>query len=310
VVYAADPKDDWTLPETWKKANPNYNVTVPHDYLERECKRAQTVPAYQNTFKRLHLNLWTAQATRWMDMGLWDANGGATDLRLLRRRPCYGGLDLASSNDLAAFALVFPPLEPGGPYDILCRFFLPEDDLVERGKRDGVPYMLWAERGFIKLNPGSVIRQSFIKAEIEKLGLQFAIQEIAYDRWGAIFMADDLEESGFTLFQFGQGFAAYASPVREFGRLLGERRLRTRGHPVLRWMADNVMMDQDPSGNLRPNKAKSQQKIDGITATVMGLDRALRHDHNAPSTLGDDRGVAQAQGVAPVKPEQLKGWVL
>lgn len=308
VIYAAAEGDDWTSPVTWRKANPSYKVTVPHEYLARECAAAQRRPAYQNTFKRLHLNLWTSQTTRWMDMGEWDSNAGGATERQLRGRPCYGGLDLASSNDLAAFVLCFPPLEPEGPYQLICRFFLPEDDLEDRARRDRAPYMLWAQRGLIKLTPGNRIKQQHIYKEIVACGLQFGIQEIAYDRWGAIFAADDLEDSGFTMWQFGQGFAAFASPTREWDRLMGERRLLHGGHPVLRWMADNVMVDQDPQGNLRPNKSKSRNKIDGVVAGIMALDRASRHVSGRPASLGEDSPPPRRIAAGGEAPPQLRGW--
>jgi phage terminase large subunit-like protein len=310
VVYGTTPEDDWTDRKVWARVNPSLNATIKEETLAREVAAALRRPAYANTVKRLHLNLWTSQTTAWINMVEWAANAGRFSEKDLRGRPCYGALDLASSNDLAAFLLCFPPLVKDEPYHFVCRFWLPEEDLAERSHRDRAAYMLWAERGLISLTPGNRIKQSFIEAEIARCALQFDIQEIAYDRWGAIFAADNLEEAGFDMVQFGQGFAAFASPTKEWDALIGDRRLLHGNHPVLSWMAGNVMVDQDAYGNLRPNKKASKSKIDGIVAGIMALDRAVRHLAHRPASLGDapvSRTASVAAGPAR-RPAQLQGW--
>jgi phage terminase large subunit-like protein len=235
----------------------------------------------------LHLNQWTSQAHRWLDMRRWGSSAGLVNEDSLSRQSCYGGLDLASTEDVAAFCLVFPPRDPdAGAYRVLSRFWVPEENLEDRGHRHRVPYRSWVDRGFIKATPGDVIDYDTIAADIAELGRTYRIEEIAFDRWGATQIVQGLQKAGFVVVPFGQGYASFAGPTKEFNRLVVDERLHHGNHPVLTWMADNVVVDQDAAGNLKPNKAKSRQKIDGIVATIMGLDRATRHEENRPQLLG------------------------
>lgn len=274
VIYAADETDDWTDPQTWAKANPSLGETVKPDYLERECKRAQETPAYENTFRRLHLNQWTQQETRWLPIAAWDACSGVVDREELRGQDCYGGLDLASTTDIAAFVLVFPMSD--GAYAALPHFWIPADNMPERVRRDRVPYDVWVRQGYVTATPGNVIDYGYIKRHIAELGEQYFIRDVGFDRWGAAQLTQDLQESGVVVVPIGQGFASMSAPTKELLTVVLSGRLRHGGNPVLRWMADNMVVRQDPAGNLKPDKAKSTEKIDGMVALIMALDRATR----------------------------------
>ena len=277
VIFGADEKDDWMDPKTWRKANPSLGDTVQEEYYAAECARARQVPAYQNTFRRLLLNQWTAQESRWLDLTAWDETAGIVDEAALAGRECYAGLDLASTTDIAALVLVFPPADPAGDYQVACRFWIPAENMRERERRDRVPYSAWSRDGFVKATPGNVIDYGAIEAEITDLGKRFDVREIAFDRWGAAQISQNLTAAGFTMVPFGQGFASMSAPTKELLKLVLSKRMRHGGNPVLRWMADNLTVRQDPAGNVKPDKGKSRQKIDGMVALVMGLDRAIRH---------------------------------
>jgi len=290
AIYAADEQDDWTQEATWRKANPGYGVTVKPDYLAEEAKRAMASPSYQNTFRRLHLNQWTQQDVRWLDMRAWEACGGAVNAEALRGRPCYGGLDLASTTDLAALALVFPPMVEGEAYQVLMRFWTPQSSLLERARRDRAPYNAWARDGFLTATPGDVIDYGRIRADVEALAQVYQVREVAFDRWGAVQMSQELMAAGMTMVQFGQGFASMSGPSKDLERLVLQGKLAHGGHPVLRWNADNVTATTDPAGNIKPNKAKSTGRIDGVVALIMALDRALRGGGVKPSIYAE-RGI-------------------
>lgn len=291
-IRAADPEDDWLDEEVWAKANPSLGVTVKLDYLRNEARRAQLTPAYQNTFRRLHLNQWTQQSTRWLPLEAWDACGEPFDPRLLEGAPCYGGLDLASSSDIASFVLCFPS-EPGEEehYAWLPFFWIPEENMVERARKDRVPYDAWVRDGLITATEGNVIDYGYIVRDIEALGERFNIREIAFDRWGAFQVSQALEGAGFTMVGFGQGFASMAGPTKELLRIVLDGKLSHGGHPVLRWMADNMVVSTDAAGNVKPNKAKSREKIDGIVAGIMALDRAMRH--REAGSVYEERGILE-----------------
>ncbi|MBK8799617.1 MAG: terminase large subunit [Anaerolineales bacterium] len=279
AIWAADKDDDWTSPETWRKANPNYGVSVREDFLQQECAVAMASPAYQNTFRRLYLNQWTQQESRWLDMARWDACNQA--LPDLAGRACYGGLDLASTTDIAAFVLAFPPVEDGEPLWLLPSFWIPEDNMRERSLRDRVPYDGWVRDGLVMATPGNVIDYGAIEAHINALREIYDIREVAYDRWGATQISQNLTGEGLTMVQMGQGYASMTAPTKELGRLVLSGKLAHGGNPVLRWMADNVTVEQDAAGNIKPSKSKSREKIDGIVAGTMALARATLHDPEA-----------------------------
>ena len=291
-IKAADPEEDWLDEEVWARANPNLGVTVKMDYLQNEARKAKQVPAYQNTFRRLHLNQWTQQETRWLPVDDWDACAMPVNETLLEGAPCYGGLDLASSSDIGSFVLCFPP-EPGEEerYAWLPFFWIPEENMIERARKDRVPYDAWVRQGLITATEGNVIDYGYIIRDIEGLGERYNIREIAFDRWGAFQVSQQLEGSGFTMVGFGQGFVSMAGPTKELLRLVLDRRLAHGGHPVLRWMADNMVVSTDAAGNVKPNKAKSREKIDGIVAGIMGLDRAIRH--LAAGSVYEERGLLE-----------------
>ncbi|MFH1739831.1 MAG: terminase TerL endonuclease subunit, partial [bacterium] len=197
-------------------------------------------------------------------------------------------LDLASTTDIAALVLVLP--DGDGYYEVLPFFWVPEDTVDVRTVRDRVPSRLWADQGFLEVTPGHVLDYRFIRKRINELGDEFNIREIAFDRWGATEIIQYLEDDGFTVAQFGQGFKDMANPTRELLKLTLGKKLRHGGHPVLRWMADNVTVKQDPAGNVKPDKSKSTEKIDGVVALIMGLDRALRSEGGS---VYDERGLLE-----------------
>lgn len=289
---APAPVVDWTDEDQWARANPNLGVSVKLDYLRNEARRALHVPAYQNTFKRLHLNIWTEQDTRWLPMDKWRACERPFDPGVFHGAACFGGLDLASTSDLASLVLVFPA-EPGEPesYALIPFFWIPGDNVTDRARRDRVPYDAWIRDGLITATAGDVIDYDYIIRDIEALGELYDIREIAFDRWGAFQVSQRLEAVGFTLVGFGQGFASMANPTSELMRLTLAGTLWHNGHKVLDWMAANMVVSSDAAGNVKPNKAKSREKIDGIVASIMGLDRAIRHRGIDGKSVYDTRGI-------------------
>ena len=291
VIYGAAEQDDWTDPKVWKKANPSLGITVGIDKVKAACESAKETPSEENVFRQLRLNQWVKQSVRWMPMDKWDACAFPVREEDLEGRICYGGLDLSSTTDITAFVLVFPPLDDQDKYCILPYFWLPEETLPLRVKRDHVIYDIWAKQGFIQTTEGNVIHYGYIEKFIEKLGERFNIQEIAFDRWGAVQMVQNLEGMGFTVVPFGQGFKDMSPPTKELMKLTLEQRIAHGGHPVLRWMMDNIYIRRDPAGNIKADKEKSTEKIDGAIATIMGLDRAIRCGNHVQESVYDSRGL-------------------
>lgn len=291
VIFGADDTEDWTNPKVWKKCNPSLGETIGMDKVKTACESAKQNPGEENSFRQLRLNQWVKQAVRWMPMDKWDKCAFAVNEEQLQGRVCYGGLDLSSTTDITAFVLVFPPLDEDDKYIILPYFWIPEDTLDLRVKRDHVPYDVWERQGYLQTTEGNVVHYGYIEKFIEELGKRFNIREIAFDRWGAVQMVQNLEGMGFTVVPFGQGFKDMSPPTKELMKLTLEQKIAHSGHPVLRWNMDNIFIRTDPAGNIKADKEKSTEKIDGAIATIMALDRAIRCGNDTSESVYSSRGI-------------------
>jgi phage terminase large subunit-like protein len=267
-IYAAPPDADWKDEKVWAAANPNLGVSVKLDFLRTECQRAVEVPAYENTFRQLYLNQWTEQDTRWLRMDLWAQCGKPSPVPL-GGRDCFGGLDLASTFDTTALALVFP-LEDG-TFFVEPHFWVPEENMRQRIKRDRVPYDQWLKSGHLHVTPGNVTDYDQVRADINALAKKYSIRQLAVDRWNATQLSTQLQGDGLEVVGFGQGYGAMSAPAKRLEALVVAGKLLHGGHPVLTWQAGNVAIQQDHAGNIKPSKQKSHERIDGIVATVMAL---------------------------------------
>lgn len=275
VIYSAPEEADWTDEKTWEKANPGLNHSIKIEFLRDEFTKAKDSPAYQNTFRRLYLNQWTEQSTRWIDMAAWDACDEQFDPEDLKAKKCYIGLDLASTTDVAAEALAFPPDEGKLVWRILWRFWVPSESLRRRVQRDRVPYDVWVRDGIVEATEGNIIDYDVIRQRVIQDCEQFDVKGIVYDRWGATQLITQLTGEGLLCVPFGQGFQSMAAPTKEWEKLVLGRLIAHNGNPVASWMMNNVAVRQDPAGNLKPDKSKSTEKIDGIVAAIMALGRAM-----------------------------------
>lgn len=280
VIYGTADEDDWSDENIWYKANPSLGHTIDIEKVRAAFLSAKENPAEENIFRQLRLNQWVKQSVRWMPMDVWDKCSFEVNIEKLKGRLCYGGLDLSSTNDITAFVLVFPPTLDDDKYYVVPYFWIPEDNMKLRVKRDHVPYDVWTKQGYLKTTEGNVIHYGFIESFIEDLGKKFHIREIAFDRWGAVQMVQNLEGLGFTVVPFGQGYKDMSPPTKELMKITLEKKLAHGGHPVLKWMMDNIYVRTDPAGNIKPDKEKSTEKIDGAVAMIMALDRAIRNENN------------------------------
>ena len=277
----------------WVKANPGLGAILPEAYLEEQLEEARGMPSKRNIVMRLNFCVWTEQATRWIDLDVWDRNDAEVVEEELAGRPCFAGLDMSSTTDLTALVLVFPPPEddPEGRLSVVPRIWCPAESIVRRSRRDGVPYDQWAAEGHLIATEGDVVDYDAVRAEVNDLGSSFDVREIAIDRWNSTQLQTQLLGDGFEVVKFGQGFASMSTPTRELERLLLAGRLAHGGHPVLRWMATNVSVTQDPAGNIKPDKAKSGERIDGIVALIMAVGRWAVAPSAEESNLYDEREV-------------------
>jgi phage terminase large subunit-like protein len=295
VIFAADPEDDWTSEETWAKANPNLGTSPKLDYLRAECAKAKQLPRLENDFKRYHLNIWTEQAVRWLPIDTWDRCGladpsGEVERDAQRRvvndrwktlhetlatRRAFAGLDLSSTKDLTAWVLVFPPEEEGGRWIWLPRIFMPQDNVLDRVKRDKAPYDQWSKSGAMLPTGGNVTDYAAIKHQIFEDCERYRVEQIAVDRWNATQLTVEIQEEGLPVTLFGQGYFSMSAPSKELERQVIGGVLDHGGHPALRWCAGNVAVETDAAENIKPTKSKSTERIDPLVAGIMGLGVAM-----------------------------------
>lgn len=278
VVYGLKDDEDWEDEANWYKVNPSLGYTVDIERLRDAYREAKQNPADEITFKWLRMNMWVSSTTSWIPDAIFMKGNEPIDMRLLEGRDCYAGLDLSNTGDITALVLIFPPKNADERYILVPYFWVPEETIPQRVKANSVPYDIWEKQGHLMATEGNVIHYDFIEKFICDLGEKYHILEIAVDRWNATHMIQNLEDARFTMVPFGQGFASMSTPTKEFYRLLMEGQIVHAGHPVLRWMAGNVVIETDAAENIKVTKAKSKEKIDGIVASIMALDRCLRHE--------------------------------
>jgi len=289
VLFAADPEDDWTDEAVWAKANPLMGEAVSLEYLRGECKKALEQPAYENTFRNLHLNQWTEQANRIISMQHWDACEAEASPQDYYGRRCFAGLDLSSTRDVTAFVLVFP--EEDGEFTVFPWFWIPSANVDKRAGQDQRMIRNFADQGFVEMTDGNEVDISHICDRITSIVQEYDCQYIGFDPWNATGVTQGLKDRGLpesVLVKMQQSFGTYNEPFKRLLGLLSSGKLRHDGNQVLRWMAANVAHKEDPSGNIRPDKGKSAEKIDGICATLMGL--ALAGQFSADTSIYDTAG--------------------
>ncbi|EPR12082.1 hypothetical protein M527_01825 [Sphingobium indicum IP26] len=263
VPEDADPYD----PASWPLANPALGVFVSEEQIAREAERAKRMPTFEPAFLNLHCNMRVDAEPKAINPAEWEACGEAVDPALLKGKPCYAGLDLASVRDLAALVLYFP--EDGGA--VLPFFWCPKAGIDMKEEIDHVPYRTWAKQGHIEPTPGAAIDKNYIVRRLAQIAADYDLRGIAFDR---MFMKDlqvllDNEGIALPLKEWGQGFISMGPAVNAFETALLAGDLRHGMHPVLRWNASNLILDTDAAGNRKPNKGRSIDRIDGMAALIM-----------------------------------------
>jgi phage terminase large subunit-like protein len=280
ILYALDEKEDWEDENNWIKVNPGMGETIEIEKVRVAYREAKEIPAKQNLFRQLRLNQWTQQAIRYIDMGLWRKQGGIVREEDLLGRKCYGGLDLSTVSDFSFLAWLFPDLDDSEAVDVLCRVWCPEEKIYDKRNRYADSYQVWEREGYLTATPGRTIKYGVIKNQIMEDSKKFNIQGLHVD---ALFQGQAMVEE--LILNMGeeivtimkQGFISYAMPMKAFERRYLEEKIHHGNNPVLNFCADNLMVSMDAAGNLKPDKEKSDEKIDGISALVMGFDLVERN---------------------------------
>lgn len=271
VLYEADPEDDWHNVAVWKKANPNWGISVSPAYLRDKHRLALMLPGEESNFKRYHLNLDVEASTSWVRMDCWDACPKGPTWEEVRGRPAWVGLDLSKRTDLTAMVAV---TKEGEGWTVHCKFFLPVEGIRDRERIDKVPYGEWIRRGWLTATPGNIIDYAFIRAALHEWARHLDVREVAYDPMGSVQLAVQLGDDGLECVEHRQDYKSMSEPTKLLEEHILTRRLRHGGNPVLRWMVSNVSVTSGPTGLIKPDKVRSTARIDGVVALVMAIGRA------------------------------------
>ena len=287
IVWAADEEDDWTDPEVWRKANPMMGYAFEESFVAGKCQKAQNLPTFQNTFRTMYLSQWVGQQVRFIDMAKWDKC--ATPTLAPSKRQAFGGLDLSSSIDLSAFVIAARDPQDPSIVDVYVKLYAPAEGLHERARRDRLPYEVWAREGILTLTPGDTIDQDVIKRDILEAKDTWELTDVSYDRWNASKLVRELQAEGAIMVQMGQGFASMSAPTKELLKLVIDERLRHGGNPHLRAQVSATAALVDAADNVKPDKAGSGQRIDGVVALIMALDGLSRRGRTTRKSVWEDR---------------------
>ena len=294
-IHTLDDEAEFENPEMWIKANPNLGISVKPEYLHDEFKSAKNNPNQIYNFLTKNLNIWTDSAQAWLPFEkIRETNHGTDDLT---GTECYGAIDLASVRDTTALCLLFRL--PSGKFTYKLIFWMPEMNVEERVKKKGINYDTWIRQGHVRITPGNVTDYDFIRSDINALREKYKIKKIAFDRWNSSQLVIDLVGDGFTMHPYGQGFASMSAPTKEFERQIMTGLANLEGNPVMEWMLSNVLIVRDAAGNVKIDKDKSSEKVDGPVACVMALGTWMI-DNGNPNDKPDINKIYEKTGIRTV----------
>jgi phage terminase large subunit-like protein len=289
IIYTIDEGDDWTDPAVWEKANPNFNVSVSPDDLERKAVKAMAMPSAQNNFLTKHLNLWVNADTAWLNMrDLEKCINRELRVEDFTGEPCIAAADLATKIDIASVAKIFTKTVNGQThYYAFLRNYLPEDTVFES---DNAMYSGWAKQGYLIETDGNVIDFTMLEDDLLRDAAEFKLEELAIDPFQAQQFSNNMLAHGMNVVEVRATVQNFSEPMKELEALIRSGRFHYDGDPVLTWMFSNVVCHQDVKENIYPRKERASNKIDGVVALIMALNRTL-------SVRMDESCVYEVRGV-------------
>lgn len=288
IIYTLDDKSEWDDPKMWIKANPNLGVSLSADYLADQVKDAKNRPEAVRNVMTKNVDLWVDAERTWILDDAWQKCIGTTDPADLKGCACWGGLDLSNVSDITAYVLLF---HENDRFQLLPHFWIPEEKMLEKVRKENINYDKWVAEGYVTVTPGNVIDYDFVKADILRIVADYDLRTSAYDRWNSSQTIIDLQNEGMECNPFGQGYGSMSAPTKEFEKLVLTGKIEHFGNPVLRWMLASTLVKTDPAGNIKPDKEKSTQKIDGIVTAIMALGEWMTAQADDESNPYENRGL-------------------
>ena len=269
-VTHADPDDDWLAPATWRKANPNYGISVKPDDLRALAAKAEAMPPAAAAFKQKRLNLWVNVIAPWLSVEGWRKGQSTWSTDDLLGQPCTIGIDMSSKIDLTAMVLVFPPHGDRRTWRMICRCLTPDETLEQRAHRDRAPYLHWVDKGWLETCPGARIDQDRIRDWVAEARARYDVQAIGIDPWNAGNLTADLKhDSGQEPIEIPQNIAQMSGPSKDFEADVLEGLIDAGGNELMQWCIANAVVYRDNKDNIYPIKKKSTGRIDPVVAALI-----------------------------------------
>jgi len=300
LIYTLDEDDDFTDPTVWVKANPSIDVSISSSYLAKELRQAQNYGGSMLVnFRTKHMNEWVSSSATWIPDNV--VIKGNAQVEPSPTQPCWGGLDLASVGDITALTLVWP--NDLGGYIVKSWYWLPSEAVEKRIQSKGSHvYEQFEQLDNVFVTEGNVtdydsirrfvtgyhVENGVVKYDSDALATRYKIEAIAFDRFNSSQCVLNLAADGINVVPYGQGFVSMSTPSKELERLMSESKIQHGGDPVLRWMFGNVVLRTEASGNIKPDKEKSGDKIDGIVSLVMAIGQAMTDQSKPQTTIPDN----------------------
>jgi phage terminase large subunit-like protein len=285
-IAHADVDDDWTIEATWRKANPNYAVSVKPGDMASLVTKAIHMPNAAAAFKQKRLNLWGGAVSPWLSLDGWRRGQSAWSAETLAGEACWLGIDLSSKIDLSAIVAAFPPTETRARWRLLLWALTPADTLSERAHRDRAPYDVWRTDGYLRTNPGNRIDQDELRALVTAIAARYRVQQIGIDPWNAGNLENDLTDDGFVVVEIPQTLKHMSAPSKDFEADVLDGLIDAGGNPLMEWCISNAVVERDNKDNIYPVKKRSRGRIDPLIAALMARKLAAA-DLREPGDVDD-----------------------
>ncbi len=289
-IFCADEDDDIFDEQTWYKANPSLGRAINIESVRQEAIGARNSESQEKLFRWLRLNQWISlKSTGWLPLTLWDNTVGKWGKDELVGKKCYLGLDLASTTDLTAAALLFPPQDGFDEWRVIFEGWIPDERMNERVKRDKVPYDTWVKDGFLHATRGSMVDYDYVEARIKALAKQYRIEYLCTDAWNSRMLQQRLAKANIDSVEVPQTITGMSPGMKELERLLRAGDMTHEKNPVARWCFGNIAVHIDGNENMKPMKNKSQDRIDLLVAWINAMNVAIRKDDEG--SVYEERGL-------------------
>ena len=285
LIYAAAPDDDFSDPAVWRKANPSMGITFSEEEFAADHQDATTDSRKFSRWLRYSLNVWADGRDEQWFKGDAFASCRRAPPEALAGRPCVVGVDLASNLDMTAACFLFKAAD--GSWDAVMRYWVPEETVAERERKDRVPYSTWIREGWLTVTPGARLDHETVARDILAFGQDHRIVKVGSDPWQVGPLATFLQREGLEVKGVAQTTARLNSPCKMLEGLVVEGKFRYES-PILLWNANHCLVYTDATGMIKPDKGKSTEKIDGLAAAANAFAMAIDADEQLDGPSPDD----------------------